>query len=322
MRRPVKNRIQPQPDEVYGSFKVAKLINYVMERGKKDTARKIVYQVMENLKQEGDPVAILEEALEKVALGPERRSRVISEREKWIVAYHEAGHALYEQGVSPRYHRTMLEGGASLGVHESQSRLWENLAGRSRPFWRHFYPMLQARFPSQLSAVPVDQFYREVNKVAPSLIRVEADELTYNLHIMLRVELELALIEGTVEVRDLPRVWNEKMQEYLGIVPPNDADGVLQDIHWSAGLFGYFATYTMGNVIAAQLWQRYGALQPERDAVQRLLAAVSGWPSAVISNSVEGQRAHEAPRLTRQVFERVCQRREPIKKIGRRLHAV
>lgn len=179
---------------------------------------------------------------------------------------HETGHALYEQGVSKRYHRTMLEGGASLGVHESQSRLWENLVGRSRPFWRHFYPRAQARFASQLAGVNADQFYRAVNKVERSLIRVEADEATYNLHVMLRVELELALIEGSLEVRDLPEAWNAKVEEYLGLTPPDAARGVLQDIHWAAGLFGYFATYTLGNLISAQLWETFAQQHPSRDA--------------------------------------------------------
>jgi carboxypeptidase Taq len=179
---------------------------------------------------------------------------------------HEAGHALYEQGVSRAHHRTMLEGGASLGLHESQSRLWENLVGRSGAFWRHFFPRLQARCPEQLRGVGADDFYLAVNRVRPSLIRVEADEATYNLHVMLRVELELALLEGTVEIADLPRAWNTRMEEYLGLTPPDAAKGVLQDIHWSAGLFGYFATYTLGNVIAAQLWARFGDAQPTRDA--------------------------------------------------------
>ena len=178
---------------------------------------------------------------------------------------HETGHALYEQGVSRAHHRTSLEGGASLGVHESQSRLWENLVGRSLPFWQHFFPRLQSRFPSQLGGVTVEQFYRGINKVQPSLIRVEADEATYNLHVMLRVELEIALVEGTVSVRDLPELWNVRMQEYLGLSPPDTARGVLQDIHWSAGLFGYFATYTLGNLIAAQLWDRFGQVHPARD---------------------------------------------------------
>jgi carboxypeptidase Taq len=179
---------------------------------------------------------------------------------------HEAGHAMYEQGISAAHHRTLLEGGASLGVHESQSRLWENLVGRSRSFWDHFFPQLQTRVPSQLSGVTAEQFYRTINRVQPSFIRVEADEATYNLHIMLRVELELALIEGSLAVSDLPEAWNARMQEYLGLTPPDAAKGVLQDIHWAAGLFGYFATYTLGNVIAAQLWERFGAVHPQRDA--------------------------------------------------------
>lgn len=175
---------------------------------------------------------------------------------------HETGHALYEQGVSRAYHRTPLEGGASLGVHESQSRLWENVIGRSRGFWRHFFPSLQARFPTQLGGITAEQFYAGINRVQPSLIRVEADEATYNLHIMLRVELEIGLIEGRTAVADLPALWRERMQEYLGVVPSTDALGVLQDVHWSAGLFGYFSTYTLGNVIAAQLWDRYRQVEP------------------------------------------------------------
>jgi carboxypeptidase Taq len=150
-------------------------------------------------------------------------------------------------------------------VHESQSRLWENLVGRSRPFWRHFYPALQARFPAQLSGVPVDQFYRAINRVQPSLIRVEADEATYNLHVMMRVELEIALLDGRLDAADLPGEWRRRMRDYLGVEPPDDASGVLQDIHWSAGAVGYFATYTLGNLISAQLWDRFGALHPSRD---------------------------------------------------------
>jgi len=179
---------------------------------------------------------------------------------------HETGHALYEQGVARAHHRTQLEGGASLGVHESQSRLWENLVGRSRPFWEHFYPILQARVPEQLRGVTVDRFYQAINKVEPSLIRVEADEATYNMHVMMRVELEIALVEGRLDVADLPAAWNRLMEEYLGVRPADDATGVLQDIHWSAGLLGYFATYTLGNLISAQLWERFGAAHPARDA--------------------------------------------------------
>jgi carboxypeptidase Taq len=179
---------------------------------------------------------------------------------------HEAGHAMYEQGVSGAHQRTLLEGGASLGVHESQSRLWENLVGRSRPFWEHFFPKLQTRCASQLGAVTCEQFYTAINRVQPSLIRVEADEATYNLHVLLRFELEQALIEGTLSVADLPAAWNARMEEYVGLTPPNDAKGVLQDIHWAAGLLGYFATYTLGNVIAAQLWEKFVTVDPARDA--------------------------------------------------------
>jgi carboxypeptidase Taq len=169
---------------------------------------------------------------------------------------HEAGHAMYEQGSNQAFERTPLAGGTSLAVHESQSRMWENLVGRSLPFWEHFYPKLQQLFPSQLGNVDLRTFYKGINKVQPSLIRVEADEATYNLHIMLRLEIEIAVVEGKLAVKDLPEVWNEKMKEYLGIVPPNDALGVLQDVHWSGGMMGYFSTYALGNLISAQLMEK------------------------------------------------------------------
>jgi carboxypeptidase Taq len=176
---------------------------------------------------------------------------------------HEAGHALYEQGVNPDWERTLARGGASLGVHESQSRLWENLIGRSLPFWEHFFPGLQQRFPSQLGDVSLDRFYRGINKVEPSLIRVEADEVTYNLHVMLRVEIEIALLTGTIVPKDAPAFWTEKMEEYLGVVPDTTGNGILQDMHWSIGLFGYFATYTHGNLVSVQLWDRFKADEPD-----------------------------------------------------------
>jgi carboxypeptidase Taq len=168
---------------------------------------------------------------------------------------HECGHALYGMGAAQELERTGLAGGASLAVHESQSRLWENLVGRSLPFWQHFYPQLQKDFP-QLSNIPIEKFYKGINKVEPSFIRVEADEATYNLHIMLRMEIEIALMEGKLAVKDLPEYWNVKMNEYLGVTPTNDAKGVLQDIHWSGGMIGYFATYALGNLISAQLWEK------------------------------------------------------------------
>jgi len=133
--------------------------------------------------------------------------------------------------------------------------MWENLVGRSLPFWEGFYPRLQEYFPAQLGDVSLEAFYKGINKVEPSLIRVEADEATYNLHIMLRLELEIALMEGSLAAKDLPEAWNNRMEEYLGIIPPDDAQGVLQDIHWSAGLIGYFSTYALGNLVSVQLWE-------------------------------------------------------------------
>jgi carboxypeptidase Taq len=176
---------------------------------------------------------------------------------------HETGHAFYDVGYHPAYERTVLGEGASLAVHESQSRMWENLVGRSMPFWEHFYPQFKKVFPLQLDGVSLKSFYKAINKVEPTLIRVNADEATYNLHIMLRLELEIAMVEGKVDVKDLPELWNTKMQEYLGITPPNDALGVLQDIHWSGGAIGYFSTYALGNLISAQLWEKINAEIPD-----------------------------------------------------------
>ncbi len=192
---------------------------------------------------------------------------------------HEAGHALYELGGNPAYARSPLAGGASLALHESQSRLWENLVGRSLPFWEHFYPEYQQLFSTALGNVGLQSFYRAINKVRPSLIRVNADEATYNLHIMLRLELEIAMLEGAVQVKDLPEVWNSKMQEYLGILPPNDAQGVLQDVHWSGGAMGYFSTYALGNLISVQLWEKIHADVPDlEDQIRRgKFDALLGW---------------------------------------------
>ncbi len=176
---------------------------------------------------------------------------------------HECGHALYEQGLSPALQRTLLADGASMAVHESQSRMWENLVGRSMPFWEYFYPRLQTYFPAQLKNVDLDTFYKGINKVKPSFIRVEADEATYNLHIMLRLELEIALMEGSLDPRSLPEAWNSRMQEYLGVTPPTDSLGVLQDIHWSGGSMGYFPTYALGNLISVQLWEKINQDLPD-----------------------------------------------------------
>jgi carboxypeptidase Taq len=175
---------------------------------------------------------------------------------------HECGHGLHSLGLDPSLERTVFgarlgpgSGGASMAVNESQSRLIENLVGRSYDFWLHYFLHFQQYFPVQLAEVSLDNFYKGINRVQPSLIRVEADEATYNLHIMLRMELEIRLLEGSLEVKDLPAAWNALMDEYLGLQPPDVAQGVLQDIHWSAGSFGYFPTYALGNVVAAQLWE-------------------------------------------------------------------
>jgi carboxypeptidase Taq len=167
---------------------------------------------------------------------------------------HEAGHGMYEQGLPAEQFGTPLGATISLGIHESQSRMWENLVGRSRSFWQHFYPTAQKSFPEALSGVSLDEFYKAVNEVRSSWIRVEADEVTYNLHILLRFEMEQALIAGDIKPSDVPGAWNEKFQSYFGMTPPNDALGCIQDIHWSAGLIGYFATYTLGNMYGSQFF--------------------------------------------------------------------
>ncbi|ULA63758.1 MAG: Thermostable carboxypeptidase 1 [Nitrospira sp.] len=169
---------------------------------------------------------------------------------------HEGGHGLYDQGLDQRYFGTPLGESVSLGIHESQSRMWENCVGRSRAFWQFFYPVLQQTFHHQLRGIDLEHFYAAINCVKPSLIRVEADELTYNLHIMLRFEIEQDLIEGRTQPDDLPGIWNQKMQDYLGITPKTDAEGVLQDVHWSFGAFGYFPTYTLGNLYSVQFFEQ------------------------------------------------------------------
>lgn len=180
---------------------------------------------------------------------------------------HEVGHAMYEQGCNPAFDSTSLMGGTSAGVHESQSRLWENIVGRSLPFWQHYYPKLQAHFPEQLGATSLDAFYRAINKVEPSLIRTDADEVTYNLHVMIRFELEMQLLEGTLDIADLPDAWNAAYQSDLGVTPPDDKDGCLQDIHWYGGIIGgAFQGYTLGNIFSAQVFEAATAAHPEIEA--------------------------------------------------------
>jgi carboxypeptidase Taq len=178
---------------------------------------------------------------------------------------HEAGHSMYEMGLPLETWGTPLSEATSLSIHESQSRWWETLMGRSLPFWKHFYPPLQKRLPSLLKSVPLDRFYRVINKVSPTLIRVEADEVTYCLHVIIRFELEKQLIEGKLPASDLPEAWNAKMKEYLGVTPPNDQQGCLQDIHWSLGDFGYFPTYALGNLFAAHFFAAFAKEFPDWD---------------------------------------------------------
>ncbi len=176
---------------------------------------------------------------------------------------HEAGHGLYEQGLPSEVKGDPVGQSISLGIHESQSRMWENLVGRSRAFWNYYFPKLQMIFPSVVDDLDVEQFYRAINQVVPSFIRVEADEVTYNLHIIVRLELEVALFDNHLSVKELPEAWNEKIEKYFGIVPQMDKYGILQDVHWSLGHFGYFPTYTLGNLYAAQFFTKLCDDMPE-----------------------------------------------------------
>ncbi len=225
-------------------LKVVTAYGYDLERGRQDVA---VHPFCTNFSQ--DDVRIT------TRFNPEFLSPSL------FGTMHESGHAMYEQGVAPALEGTPLSRGTSLGVHELQSRMWENFVGRSKAFWTWAYPQLQATFP-QLSGVDQETFYKAINKVQPSYIRVEADEATYNLHIMLRFELEMALISGEVSVAKLPQAWNERFEAFFGITPPTDTLGVLQDVHWSSGLFGYFPTYALGNLLAAQYFRKALADRP------------------------------------------------------------
>jgi len=193
---------------------------------------------------------------------------------------HEAGHAMYELGIRMELEGTPLANGTSAGVHESQSRTWENLVGRSLGFWEHFYPRLQAAFPGQLANVPLETFYRAINKVDRSLIRTDADEVTYNLHVMIRFDLELALLEGRLAVRDLPEAWHARYQEDLGLRAPDDRDGVLQDVHWFGGwIGGAFQGYTLGNILGAQFFEVALKAHPEipGEIAQGRFDILRGW---------------------------------------------
>jgi carboxypeptidase Taq len=187
-----------------------------------------------------------------------------------FTAMHECGHGLYQYGVDPALDRTPLETAPtatdfSMSLHESQSRLWENVVGRSLPFWRWFYPRVQQTFPDMLADVPLEAFHRAINRVRPTLIRVDADETTYGLHIILRFGLEQELLSGRLAVKDLPEAWNTRVAELLGLEVPNDASGVLQDVHWCDASFGYFPTYQLGNVLSVQIWEKAREALPDID---------------------------------------------------------
>ncbi|MCH7663596.1 MAG: carboxypeptidase M32, partial [Chloroflexi bacterium] len=203
----------------------------------------------------------------KFSLGDVRittRTKVNDLSEALFSTLHEAGHAMYEQGINMSYEASPLADGTSSGVHESQSRLWENVVGRSRGFWKFYYPQLQQKFPEQLKGVSTEEFYRAINKVQRSLIRTDADEVTYNLHVMIRFDLELEMLEGKLAIRDLPDAWHARYESDLGLHAPDDIDGVLQDVHWYAGTIGgSFQGYTLGNIMGALFYDSALAAHPD-----------------------------------------------------------
>ncbi|KJH71432.1 carboxypeptidase M32 [Aliterella atlantica] len=241
-----------EPEQLAFSLEVIKQLGYDFHRGRQDQT--------------------LHPFMTKFSTGDVRITTRVRENdlnEGLFSTIHETGHALYEQGIARDFEATPLAGGTSSGVHESQSRLWENLVGRSRNFWEFCYPQLQAAFPQQLKQVSLDTFYRGINKVERSLIRTDADEVTYNLHVMIRFDLELALLEGKLAVKDLPAAWNDRYQSDLGIVPPSDTNGVLQDVHWYGGTIGgVFQGYTLGNLMSAQFFE--AALQAHPEIPQQI----------------------------------------------------
>lgn len=237
----------PEPEQLAFSLEVIRQLGYDFQRGRQDKT--------------------LHPFMTKFSTGDVRITTRVRENdlnEGLFSTIHETGHALYEQGIARDFEATPLAGGTSSGVHESQSRLWENLVGRSRNFWEFCYPQLQSAFPQQLKQVSLDTFYRGINKVERSLIRTDADEVTYNLHVMIRFDLELALLEGNLSVNDLPAAWNDRYRSDLGIVPSGDTNGVLQDVHWYGGMVGgMFQGYTLGNLMSAQFFEAALQAHPE-----------------------------------------------------------
>jgi carboxypeptidase Taq len=213
---------------------------------------------------------------------------------------HEAGHSMYEMGLPLNHWGTPLCEAASLSVHESQSRFWETLIGRSFSFWKNFYPLLKKELPKQLANIPLEKFYRAINKVTPSFIRVEADEVSYCLHVIIRFELEKQLISGSLQVADLPEAWNGQMKEVFGISPPSDTMGCLQDIHWSLGDFGYFPTYALGNLLASQFFTAFAKEHPnwEDQIASGDLSFVRSW----LKSNIHGWgKMYDAEQLAKKV---------------------
>lgn len=252
-------------EELAFAAEVARRFGYDFERGRQDLT--------------AHPFAA------KLSMGDVRITTRIKEndvRNPLFSTLHEAGHGMYEQGVAEELGGTPLSRGASMGVHESQSRLWENLVGRSRPFWEFFYPRLREVFPARLGSVEAEEFYRAINKVERSLIRTDADEVTYNLHVILRFDFELELLEGNLEVRDLPEAWRERMKDDLGLAPSDDRAGVLQDSHWFNGAIGgRFQGYSLGNIMSAQFYGAALEAHPEIPSEMRAgeFGALHGWLS-------------------------------------------
>jgi carboxypeptidase Taq len=253
----------PEPEQLAFGLEVIRRFGFDFERGRQDKTH--------------------HPFMTKFSLGDVRITTRVREDDVTDALFstlHECGHALYELGIDRSYEGTPLATGTSSGVHESQSRLWENLVGRSRGFWEHFYPRLQQAFPRQLGGVPLDTFYRAVNRVERSLIRVDADEVTYNLHVMLRFDLELDLLEGKVAMKDLARVWRERFEADFGIPVPDDRNGALQDVHWYGGpIGGAFQGYTLGNVLSAQFFDCAVRAQPgiPADIRRGEFGALHGW---------------------------------------------
>ncbi|MDW8326348.1 MAG: carboxypeptidase M32 [Anaerolineales bacterium] len=237
----------PEDRQLAFGLEVVRQLGYDLERGRQDKTH--------------------HPFMTKFSLGDVRITTRVREdnfSEAFFSTIHEAGHAMYEQGINPAYEASPLGNAASAGVHESQSRLWENIVGRSWGFWQHFYPKLQAAFPEQFGSVPLETFYRAINKVQRSLIRTDADEVTYNLHIILRFDLEIQMLEGTLAIRDLPEAWHARYRSDLGVRAPDDRDGCLQDMHWYAGVIGgAFQGYTLGNIMSAQLYAAALRAQPD-----------------------------------------------------------